>query len=67
MAADAEDGMELRISKCAMLRTEEGIYKRKQESKKTRKHAFDQESKKKKGRKRFRPRKRPRKKEKIIC
>ena len=43
-----------------------GIYKRKQEIKKTRKHAFDQESgqekKKKKKKTRFQPRKRSRKK-----
>ena len=49
---------------------EVGIYKRKQDSKKTRKHhAFDQESdqekKKKRKKTRSRPTKRPRKKEKL--
>ena len=42
--------------------TEVGIYKRKQESKKTRKHAFDQESDQEKKTKRKKTRSRPRKK-----
>ena len=45
-------------------KAEVGIYKRKQESKKTRKHAFDQESDQEKKKTRSRPRKRSRIREK---
>ena len=44
---------------------EVGIFKRKQESNKTRKHAFDHEIDQEKKKTRSRPRKRPRKKEKL--